>query len=78
MTCSTGMLELALFRGTRLALVPECRPRPLPKSGSVAAEGRSWGTLRCALLSCPGSFNRALSCTKPRRRGGRVAGGGRR
>ena len=41
----------ALFRGTRLALVPECRPQPpWNLAGLVAAEGHPWGTLRCAPL----------------------------
>ena len=49
----------ALFRGTHLALVPECRPQPpQDPAGLVAAEGCSWRPLRCAPLPWPGSFNR--------------------
>ena len=48
--------RLALFRGTRLALAHECRPRPpWNLAGSVAAEGHPEGTLCCTLLPCPGT-----------------------
>ena len=71
---------VALFRGTRLALIPECRPRPSQNPARWLPRGVP-GEL-CAVLPSPAqaaSTGPLSSCTKPRRRGGRAAGaaGGR-